>query len=105
MADDSKETQAGQGQTSGNPSRIMSRQMAIYYSNCAMVATSPKDLAILFGRYVPANDDKGQQSMAELYERQVYMTMEQAEELARTLTQTVQMMKQRQQQTEQQTRQ
>jgi hypothetical protein len=56
---------------------------------------------------VPANDDKGQQSMAELYERQVYMTLEQAEELAKTLNQTVQMMRQRQQQqgAEQQTRQ
>ncbi len=89
-------SQSSSDQGKSGPSRIMSRQMAIYYSNCAMVATSPKDVAILFGRYVPANDETGAQSMAELYERQIYMTLEQAEELARTLNQTVLLMRQRQ---------
>lgn len=57
----------------GQLPRIMSRQMAIYYSNCAMVATTPKDISLIFGRYVPANNQQGEQTMAELYERHIYM--------------------------------
>jgi hypothetical protein len=73
----------------------MSKQMAIYYSNCAMVGTSPRDISLFFGRYVPATDDQGNQTMAEFYERQVYMTVEQAESLAQALTQTVKAYKDR----------
>jgi hypothetical protein len=69
---------------------MMSNQMATYYSNCAMVATSPRDISLFFGRFVPI-PDKGSQGLSELYERQIYMTVEQAEDLARMLTQTVQM--------------
>lgn len=73
----------------------MSRQMAIYYSNCAMVATTPKDISLIFGRYVPANNQQGEQTMAELYERHIYMTVEQAEELKNTLTRTLEVIKSR----------
>jgi hypothetical protein len=75
----------------GGPSRVMSNQLAIYYSNCAMVATSPRDVSLFFGRLVPTSDEKGGQTLAELYERQIYMTFEQAEDLARMLIQTAQM--------------
>lgn len=75
----------------GGPARVMSNQMAIYYSNCAMVATSPRDVSLFFGRLVPTSDEKGGQTLAELYERQIYMTFEQAEDLARMLIQTAQM--------------
>jgi hypothetical protein len=77
------------------PARMMSQQMAIYYSNCAMVATSPRDISLFFGRFVPV-PDKGSQGLGELYERQIYMTIEQAEDLARMLTQTVRMYRSRQ---------
>jgi len=79
----------------GQLPRIMSRQMAIYYSNCAMVATTPKDISLIFGRYVPANNQQGEQTMAELYERHIYMTVEQAEELKNTLTRTLEVIKSR----------
>jgi hypothetical protein len=69
--------------------------MAIYYSNCAMVATTPKDISLIFGRYVPANNQQGEQTMAELYERHIYMTVEQAEELKNTLTRTLEVIKSR----------
>ena len=75
----------------GGPARVMSNQLAIYYSNCAMVATSPRDVSLFFGRLVPTSDEKGGQTLAELYERQIYMTFEQAEDLARMLIQTAQM--------------
>ena len=56
--------------------RIMSGQMAIYYTNCTMLGTSPKDVSVFFGRYTPTANEKGEQVLAELYERQVYMTIE-----------------------------
>jgi hypothetical protein len=74
----------------GAPSRLMSKQMSIYYTNCSMAATSPRDISLFFGRLVPTADDKGNQSLAELYEHQIYMTFEQAEDLARMLIQTTQ---------------
>jgi hypothetical protein len=96
---ETKETQNPQAESrqpmSGNgPARMMSNQMAIYYSNCAMVATSPRDISLFFGRFVPV-PDKGSQGLGELYERQIYMTVEQAEDLARMLTQTVGMYRSR----------
>lgn len=85
------QTESPQPTPASGPSRMMSNQMAIYYSNCAMVATSPRDISLFFGRFTPVPDNKGGQTLGELYERQIYMTVEQAEDLARMLTQTVQM--------------
>lgn len=79
------------------PARMMSNQMGIYYSNCAMVATSPRDISLFFGRFTPVPDDKGGQTLGELYERQIYMTIEQAEDLAKMLTRTVEAFKSRRQ--------
>jgi hypothetical protein len=50
---------------------------------------------LFFGRYVPVPDGKGPRALGELYERQVYMTIEQAEDLARMLTETIQAFKAR----------
>ncbi|MGO8822960.1 MAG: DUF3467 domain-containing protein [Desulfomonilaceae bacterium] len=86
---DANQSQSPQEEITGGLTRIMSRQMAIYYSNCALVATTPKDISLIFGRYVPANNQQGEQTMAELYERHIYMTFEQAEELSKTLARTV----------------
>jgi len=74
---------------------MMSQQMRVYYSNCAMVATSPRDISLFFGRYVPGSNEKGEQSMVELYENQIYMTVEQSEDLVRILTQTLEAAKAR----------
>jgi hypothetical protein len=67
----------------------MSQQMGIYYSNCAAVALSPRNISLFFGRFFPMPDGKGAQGLGELYERQVYMTIEQAEDLARMLTESI----------------
>ena len=96
MANEEQEAnQSAQERNPGDLTRIMSRQMAIYYSNCALVATTPKDISLIFGRYVPANNQQGEQTMAELYERHIYMTFEQAEELSKTLARTVEAFKSR----------
>lgn len=87
------EAESGQSTAVSGPSRIMSNQLATYYSNCAMIATSPRDISLYFGRLAPVQDNKGAQTLAELYEQQIYMTVEQAEDLARMLTQTVQVYK------------
>jgi hypothetical protein len=88
---------APQRQTQSGPARMMSERMSIYYSNTAMVATSPRDISLFFGRYVPASNAKGEQSMVELYEQQIYMTLGQAEDLVRILSQTLEAMKARMQ--------
>ena len=74
-----------------NQARLMSNQMGIYYSNCAMVVMSPRDISVYFGRYVPTKDSKGSQQLTELYERQIYMTVEQAQDLLKMLSQTMDM--------------
>ncbi len=83
-------------QQSRSVSRVMSPQMSIYYSNSVMVATSPKDVSLYFGRYVPTTAEDGAQGLSEFYERQVYMTFQQAEELTRALMQTMEALRGRQ---------
>ena len=92
---DQSSEQAATAQTQAGSAKMMSNQLAVYYTNCAMVATSPRDISLFFGRYVPTSDEKGSQKLVELYERQIYMTVEQAEDLARILAQTVEMIKAR----------
>ena len=89
--------QTGGQQQPGAPSRMMAKQVNMYYSNCAMVATSPRDISLFFGRYVPGSNEKGEQSMVELYENQIYMTFDQAEDLVRILNQTLDAIKTRRQ--------
>jgi hypothetical protein len=84
---------APQRQPQSGPARMMSERMSIYYSNTAMVATSPRDISLFFGRYVPAKDQGGGQTLVELYEQQVYMTVQQAEDLATLLSRTVEAIK------------
>ena len=84
---------APQRQAQSGPARRMSERMTIYYSNCAMAATSPRDVSVFFGRYVPITDQSGGQSLIELYEQQVYMTVQQAEDLATLLSRTVEAIK------------
>jgi hypothetical protein len=49
--------------THTGPARMMSNQMGIYYSNCAMVAVSPRDISLFFGRFTPVSDNKGNQAL------------------------------------------
>ncbi|MBI5568545.1 MAG: DUF3467 domain-containing protein [Desulfomonile tiedjei] len=91
--EDQKTEQAETAQPQAGPAKMMSNQLAVYYTNCAMVATSPRDISLFFGRYVPTADEKGGQRLVELYERQIYMTLEQAEDLAKILAQTVEVFK------------
>jgi hypothetical protein len=86
---------ASQSAAAQTPSRVMSNQLAVYYTNCAMIATSPRDIALYFGRFVPTQDEKGGQKLVEFYERQIYMTVEQAEDLAAILNQTIKAFKSR----------
>jgi hypothetical protein len=86
---DSSGRQNGTDKPGANPARIVPEKLSIYYSNCAMVATSPVDISLYFGRYVQSDGRDGRQ-MAELYERQIYMTLQQAKNLAEVLTQTIQ---------------
>jgi hypothetical protein len=52
-----------------------------YYSNCIMVETTPFDVGILFGKIRPRADEKGQPTLVEVYEKQVYLSHLQARAL------------------------
>lgn len=56
-----------------------------YYSNCTMLETTPFDVAILFGKIRPKTDEKGQASLVEVYEKQVYLSHLQARALYEAL--------------------
>ncbi len=74
------------------PARIIKEKAPIYYSNCAMVSTSPMDLSLYFGRYTPINKENGEQVLVECYEKQIIVTFEQARNLARAIVQTLQLL-------------
>ena len=59
--------------------RIVPKGSGVYYSNCALVTSSHRELSVLFGRIGPA---EGVTGLAEVYERHIYMTVEQAIDVA-----------------------
>lgn len=83
---------AAANQTPDQPLRAVSEKLSIYYSNCAMLATTPVDLSLYFGRLTPVTREGGQQSLVEYYEHQIIMTADQARNLAAALTRTLEMM-------------
>ncbi len=97
-------TQAGAA-TPDNRLRAVQDQIQSYYSNCAMLATTPLDISIYFGRLIPVNNEKGEQSLAEYYEKQITVTVDQAKKIANALMQTVQVMEARREQPAPQVRQ
>jgi hypothetical protein len=70
--------------------RAVQEQIQSYYSNCAMLATTPLDISLYFGKLVPVTRENGEQSFAEYYERQIIVTIEQARKIANALLQTIQ---------------
>jgi hypothetical protein len=87
------------GGGAGGGEGMMVRRMAAregmesYYSNCAVVASSPREISVLFGRYVTPPPGSGSAELNPVYERQIYMTVEQAEDLAKALVETVKLFK------------
>ena len=69
-----------------------------YYSNCTLLESTPFDISILFGKVRPRTDDKGQGSLVEVYERQVYLSHLQAKALYDALGRTLTNLSQQQQQ-------
>jgi hypothetical protein len=67
--------------------RIIPKGLAVYYSNCAMVTASHRELSVMFGRVGTADGTPG---LAEIYERHIYMTVEQAVDVARSILQAAQ---------------
>jgi hypothetical protein len=65
-----------------------------YYANCAMVETTPLDVAILFGKVRPVSDANGQRSLVDLYDRQVYLSHLQARALCDALGRSLGALKQ-----------
>lgn len=68
-----------------SPQKIVSLKEDGYYSNCTMVESTPFDIAILFGKIRPKTDERGQASIVEMYEKQIYLSHLQARALFEAL--------------------
>jgi hypothetical protein len=60
-----------------------------YYANCVVVATSPREVSVIFGRYAAPYPGTEGQDVVPLFEKQILMTVEQAEELVKALGEAV----------------
>lgn len=89
---DQSDQRPTQTQNPNQPMRVVKDDINVYYSNCAMVGTSPVDLCVYFGRFGQTLDKNQQPVMAEIYDNQIYMTVDQAKRLAAVLNQTIQSM-------------
>jgi hypothetical protein len=70
--------------------KVVSLREDGYYSNCTMVEATPFDISLLFGKIRPKSDEKGQQVLVEIYEKQIYLSHLQATALHRALGQSLQ---------------
>jgi hypothetical protein len=98
MEQDNPQPNQAAAATPDNRLRAVQDQIQSYYSNCAMLATTPLDISIYFGRLIPVNNEKGEQGLAEYYEKQITVTVDQAKKIAGALMQTVQVMESRKEQ-------
>lgn len=73
------------GQQQTVTQRVLSIKDDPFYANCTMVETSPFDISILFGRVRPRTDDTGNNVLAEVYEKQIYLSHLQAKALHEAL--------------------
>jgi hypothetical protein len=81
--------QPGMTPVMASPQGQQRRVVEAYYSNCAVVATSPRDVSILFGRYLTPAPNAPSTELMPFYEKQIYMTVEQAADLAEALMESV----------------
>jgi hypothetical protein len=80
MSNDQEERQQAQG-----VQKLVSIKEEPYYANCTMVETTPFDISVLLGRVRPRTDDKGNRSLVEVYDKQVYFSHLQARALHEAL--------------------
>lgn len=71
-----------------------------YYSNCAIVATSNREISVIFGRHVTIYAGTPHQTAVPVYERQILMTVDQVEDLIATMSQAVKDFKERQEESQ-----
>ena len=92
MAKKPEETQ----QPTTLPKMVSVQEDASFYSNCSMIETSPFDISILFGKVRRRSNEKGEQGLVEVYERQVYVSHLQARALYEALGRSLQALSQQQ---------
>jgi hypothetical protein len=79
-----------QEQQKATVQKVVSLREDGYYSNCTMVEANPFDISMLFGKIRHKTDEKGQQILMEIYEKQIYLSHLQAMALHRALGQSLQ---------------
>jgi len=85
-----KSTEKTEQQAPASLQKVVSIKEEAFYSNCTMIETSPFDISILFGKVRRRSDEKGEQSLVEVYEKQVYLSHLQAKALFDALGRSLQ---------------
>ncbi len=91
MSNEQGQAQSAHPASAGSP-QVNPFRGEYYYSNLALIVSTPVDISIIFGRHVTAVGPQGQTSVP-AYEKQIVMTLEQAESLVGTLSKAVTEMK------------
>lgn len=80
-------------QTAAAPARSLTDFVDTYYAGCTMVVSSPVDICVYFGRYTLQDLETGHPNLVQLFEKQVYLTPEEAERVGQAILRTVQVFK------------
>jgi|UniRef100_A0A7C4ETB4 hypothetical protein len=77
----------------GTPARSLPDFVDTYYAGCTMVVSSPVDICVYFGRYTLKDLETGRPGLVQIFEKQVYLTPEEAERVGQAILKTVQVFK------------
>lgn len=80
-------------QTPAAPARSMTDFVDTYYAGCTMVVSSPVDVCVYFGRYTLRDLETGRPNLVQLFEKQVYLSPDEAERVGQAILRTVQVFK------------
>lgn len=81
------------GQSTAIPPRHLPDFVDTYYAGCSMVVSSPVDICVYFGRYTLKDLETGRPNLVQLFEKQVYLTPDEAERVGQAILRTVQVFK------------
>ncbi|MGC8906108.1 MAG: hypothetical protein ACP5M0_01535 [Desulfomonilaceae bacterium] len=84
---------AQEANAAGTPTRTLPEFVDTYYAGCTMVVSSPVDICVYFGRYTLKDLESGRPGLVQVFEKQVYLTPEEAERVGQAILKTVQVFK------------
>ncbi len=90
---ESSEEKSQEAKATQTPARSLSDFVDTYYAGCTMVVSSPVDICVYFGRYTLKDLETGRPGLMQIFEKQVYLTPDEAERVGHAILKTVQVFK------------